>query len=212
MKNKHQRNVDTLVFIFLLLSILISALALAASDDPDVKVKQTFSQIETSLIALKQQQSMSQSNVRKVLTIYLLPEIERKYFTNKVLATHVAKLSNELLQAFNEQLTQQLINSYSNLLSKYNNESIVIGKSSLSKSGKIAMVNIAIVGQEKTHNAVVKLIKSQDQQWYFFDIVVEGISLLQTKQSEMNSAINRTGADATLQQLTTINQKRAASN
>ena len=52
------------------------------------------------------------------------------------------------------------------------------------------MVNLTIVGKTKSNKAVVKLLKSSDESWKFFDIVIEGISLIDTKQAEINSIIN----------------------
>ena len=50
------------------------------------------------------------------------------------------------------------------------------------------MVNVTIIGESATNKAVVKLLKSNDEVWQFFDIVVEGISLLDSKQAEINSS------------------------
>ena len=78
-----------------------------------------------------------------MLTKYLLPEVETKYFTYKVLNKNLAKVPEELKEQFVHELSQQLIHTYSNLLNKYNNEVINIGQSVLSKSGKMAMVDIS---------------------------------------------------------------------
>ena len=47
------------------------------------------------------------------------------------------------------------------------------------------MVNVAITGKNKTNKAVLKLIQNKDEDWKFFDIIIEGISLLETKQKEI---------------------------
>jgi phospholipid transport system substrate-binding protein len=71
----------------------------------------------------------------------------------------------------------------------------------------MAMVDITIVGSTKTNKAVVKLLQSSTQAWFFFDIEVEGISLLQTKQAEINASFNKLGIEGTLLQLQKINHK-----
>lgn len=40
-----------------------------------------------------------------------------------------------------------------------------------------------------------------------YDIVLDGISLLDTKQKELNTSFNRVGAEATLLQIKSINHK-----
>jgi phospholipid transport system substrate-binding protein len=209
MKTPNERNINIFVLIFVLLTLFISSLALALANDnlPEEKVKTVFTNIEAALIPLKNANQLSRSNIREVLTEYLLPEVSTQYFSHKVLGLHLAKLSPEHKEAFKKELTSQLIDTYSHLLSKFNNEAINIGTSSLSKSGKVAMVNITIIGKNKTNKALVKLIKLRDETWLFYDIVVEGISMLETKQKEINASLNKLGPEQTLLQLQNINQR-----
>jgi phospholipid transport system substrate-binding protein len=212
MKKTYERNIDVFIAIFLLLSILISSLALAETGTPEVKVKTVFGQIESALVSLKNEDKFVKSNIRDVLELHLMPEINTQFFSNKVLGKNLTKVPKELKGDFVTELSLQLINSYSQLLSKYNNETINIGASSLSKSGKMASVKITIVGKIKTNNAVVKLLKSTDGNWQFFDIIIEGISILDAKQKEINSSIHRLGVEGTLSHLKSVNQKSISSS
>ncbi|AWB57545.1 hypothetical protein DBO93_08225 [Colwellia sp. Arc7-D] len=207
MKTKRAFNTNLLSVVFITMALLISATVFATADEAKVKVKNVFSQVETSLIKLKKADTLTKNNIRDVLNQYLLPEVDTRYFTYKVLNKNMAKVPDDLKTSFIAELSQQLINTYSNLLNKYNNEVINIGQSTLSKSGKIAMVDITIVGKNKTNKAVVKLLQSDELNWLFFDIEVEGISLLQTKQAEINASFNKLGVEGTLSHLQKINQK-----
>ena len=142
-----------------------------------------------------------------MLNQYLLPVVETRYFTYKVLNKNMSKVPEELKIEFINELSIQLVNTYSHLLNKYSNEVIDIGQASLSNSGKMAMVDITIIGKNSTNKAVVKLLQSKDKGWLFFDIEVEGISLLQSKQAEINASFNKLGIEGTLLQLKKINQK-----
>ena len=51
-----------------------------------------------------------------------MPEVNTQFFSNKVLGKNLTKIPNELKGNFVTELSLQLINSYSQLLSKYNNE------------------------------------------------------------------------------------------
>tara|TARA_R110000737_G_scaffold343104_2_gene368759 strand:- start:827 stop:1462 length:636 start_codon:yes stop_codon:yes gene_type:complete len=207
MKTERTKYTNLTFVVFITMALLISATVFASADDAKSKVKLVFSQIESSLISLKQTQTLTKSNIRDVLSKYLLPEVETRYFTYKVLNKNMSKVPEELREQFITELSLQLINTYSNLLNKYNNEAITIGQSSLSNSGKLAMVDITIVGKTKTNKAVVKLLQSNVQGWLFFDIELEGISLLQTKQGEINASFNKLGVEGTLNHLKKINQK-----
>jgi ABC-type transporter MlaC component len=212
MKNSYSHGINIYVVTFLLLSLFISALATANSDSPEMKTKTVFGQIESALIDLKSQDTFTKNNIKGVLTQHLLPDVNTEYFSNKVLGKNLTKIPNDLRADFVTELSTQLINSYSHLLSKYNNEAIIIGTSSVSKSGNIAIVKISIVGQIKTNNAVVKLLKSDNNNWKFFDIIIEGISLLDAKQKEINSSIQRLGIEGTLSHLKATNLKSNTSS
>lgn len=207
MKTERAKCTNLMTVVIITMALLISATVFAAPDDAKSKVKTIFSQVESSLIALKQKDKLNKANIRDVLTQYLLPEVDTRYFTYKVLNKNMAKVPEALRESFIIELSLQLINTYSNLLNKYNNEEIIIGQSTVSNSGKMAMVDITIVGKTKTNKAVVKLLQSNENNWLFFDIEIEGISLLQTKQGEINASFNKLGVEGTLAHLQKINQK-----
>jgi len=207
MKTERAKYTNLTSVIIITLVLLISTTVFASSDEAKSKVKGVFSQVEASLMTLKQTETLTKTKVKAILTQYLLPEVDTRYFTYKVLNKNMAKVPEALRESFIAELSIQLINTYSNLLNKYNNEEINIGESTLSKSGKMAMVDITIVGKTKTNKAVVKLLQSNDKGWLFFDIEVEGISLLQTKQGEINASFNKLGIEGTLSHLQKINQK-----
>ncbi len=207
MTSKRTNNTNLISVVIFTMALLITATVFASPDDAKAKVKQIFSQVESSLIKLKQTETLTKANIRDVLNQYLLPEVDTRYFTYKILNKNFTKVPEELREPFIAELSLQLINTYSNLLNKYDNEVINIGESTISKSGKMAMVDITIVGSTKTNKAVVKLLQSSTQAWLFFDIEVEGISLLQTKQAEINASFNKLGIEGTLLQLQKINHK-----
>lgn len=207
MKTKRAINTNLLSVVIITMALLISATVFASADEAKAKVKKVFNQVETSLVQLKKTEKLTKEHIRGELRLYLLPEVDTRYFTYKVLNKNMPKVPDDLKEDFITELSLQLINTYSNLLNKYNNEVINIGQATLSKSGKIAMVDITIVGKAKTNKAVVKLLQSNDLNWLFFDIEVEGISLLQTKQAEINASFNKLGVDGTLLHLKKINQK-----
>jgi len=211
-RKTNKKNVNALVALFLLISILIASVALAESITPEEKVKAVFKQVESSLSSLKGANALTKSNVREVLTQYFLPEVNALYFSNKVLNKNLPKISDDLKAEFVTELTSQLLNTYSNLLLKRDDESIIVESGSISKSGKIAMVNLSIVGKNKTNKAVVKLLQSANDSWQFFDLVVEGVSVIDTRQKEMNSSFNKLGINGTLEHLKSINQRSITSS
>lgn len=199
---------NSAILIFILLSVLISALVMAENNtDPSVKISRVFSEIENEVNQLKNNNKLTGIELKNVLNKYLLPEINSRYFAMKSLGKHITTMSEEIKLAYVQELQVQLINNYANLLSKHNEGKIIIGAATISESGKSALVNIKIENNAQTNTAVIKLINTAEQGWQIFDIVVQGISLLQTKQAELDSSITRIGANATLEKLKIINEK-----
>lgn len=197
-----------LTLAFILLSIFIATLAVAdTNSEPDKQVKVAFGTIEHEIIQLKSRNEFNNTQIKKILNQHLLPEINTRYFALKSLGKYAKDMTEELKLSYIQALQVQLINSYANLLSNYNNEKIVFNKNSISESGKIAQVYLNIESRNKTNTAVIKLMKITDDDWKIFDIVIEGISLVQTKQAELSSSIAKIGLVGTLEKLQTINAK-----
>lgn len=199
----HAKTIEKIIFlVFIVVSLLLSANVLASEPlTPKTKVETLFTQVRESLINYPVEQRQQFKVVKSVLTQVILPSFDIRYFCQKVLGKHLTKLDEQQNQQFQLQMTQALINSYSSLLRKYNNESITVTKWSISESTKFATVNVQIATQPKVRQAIIKLINTPQHDWLLFDIIVEGVSLLQTKQGEINSAISKLGVDQTLQKL-----------
>ena len=192
----------------ILLAALMTPLTKASSiDSPSQNIELAFGVIEQEISKLKSHDEFTKNKIKSLLNQYLLPEINTRYFALKSLGQHAKSLPEDIKLAFVSELQIQLISSYANLLSQHSDEKIVFGNTSLSKSGKFSQVALTIENKGKNNNAVVKLVKNAEGDWKIFDIVIQGISLLQTKQAEMNASINKIGIDATLEKLKLINAK-----
>lgn len=192
----------TLIIVVLFVSTLSHASEIKAS------AIALFGGLESSLGALYSTNQLTLDNVKNTLRHKLIPASNTKYFAYKVLGKNLVKMNEEQKLAFIEALTQNLINSYASILVKYHNEKIVIAEPKIQPSGKIATVGIELQGMEKPVKAVSKWLFSEKlNTWQIFDIVIEGVSLLQSKQAEINSSISRNGVEATIDKLNHINGK-----
>ena len=107
MKKSYSHNVNIYVVIFIVLSLFISALATGSSDSPELKTKIVFGQIESALVSLKNEDKFVKSNIRDVLELHLMPEVNTQFFSNKVLGKNLTKIPNELKGDFVKNLTKK---------------------------------------------------------------------------------------------------------
>ena len=192
------------------LLMLLIGLTLATTTVNATEVKAAaaalFNGLEQSIGELYNTNQLTQDNLKALLRIKLIPASDTKYFAYKVLGKHLANMTAEQKLEFIEVLSQNLINSYSSVLVKYKNEKIVLGEPKIQPSGKIADVSVEIMTVNRPVKAVSKWLYNENlSTWQIFDIVIEGISLLQSKQAEINGSISRVGLAGTLEKLKQIN-------
>lgn len=201
--------IKVLIISFVIAGFLLSSSIKANTDiTPDTAVKNLFMAIEREVKTLKHQNRLNKQELTIILNQYLLPEINSAYFAMKALGKNVKQLNEELKVGYIKALEEQLINSYANLLEKYNGESIVIEGAQIADSNKFAQVKLKVLKQNNTTNAIVRLVKTEkNNTWLIYDIVVEGISLLQSKEKELQASIAKIGLAATLEKINVMNSK-----
>ncbi|MFT5757945.1 MAG: phospholipid transport system substrate-binding protein [Alteromonadaceae bacterium] len=191
-----------------LIFLLIGMPKLALADDIKVSASALFGGLEESLSVLYSNKKLNKENVKEVLRLKLIPASDSKYFAYKILGKHIQDMSAEHKLLFIEELTNNLLSSYANILINYKDERIILAEPKIQPSGKIATVAIEIKGSTKPIKAISKWhINEKLETWLIFDIVIEGVSLLQTKQAEINSSISSKGIDATIKKLQEINMR-----
>lgn len=172
-----------------------------ASMEPAAKVQVVFEKITAELKRFDSQGQLKRDNTLLVLDQFLKPEIDEKYFAYKVLSLQLKKLSAEQKTQMIELLLKMLMNNYAGLLEKYDNERLIIGATEFGNKFKTAEVSFIIKRLQQDIKAKVKLIKDPSEQWKFYDIEVEGISLVTSKQAEINASFNSFGIDGTIAKL-----------
>jgi len=80
---------------------------------------------------------------------------------------------------------------------KYKNQQVIFEQEKPTKGKRIIGVKTQIIEQgAPTINVVFQMRQNKKtKQWKAFDITVEGISLLSTKQAELNKKITKQGID-----------------
>lgn len=174
-----------------------------AQTDLSATANQVFSQLTLGLKTLKASNQLDQQHVQQLLEQQLIPQTETKFFSYKVLGQQLTKLSAQQKDAFVQALTFSLVKSYASILKSYNDEDIALGNIALMPSGKIATIPFAITRVNGSQvKAVSKwLYNNKVDEWRVFDIVIEGISLIDSKKAEINNNIRQFGIDDTIAKL-----------
>jgi phospholipid transport system substrate-binding protein len=135
--------------------------------------------------------------MRGIVEEELMPSIDYRYASYRILGKHLKKVSKVQRAEFVEAMRHYLVRTYSIALSKYKNQKVVFEADKPTKGKRIIGVKTQIIEQDApTINIVFQMRKNKKTgEWKAFDIVVEGISLLSTKQAELNKKIAKQGID-----------------
>lgn len=135
--------------------------------------------------------------MRDIVEEELMPSIDYRYASYRILGKHLKKTSKEQRTEFVKAMRHYLVRTYSIALSKYKSQKVVFEPEKPTKGKRIVGVKTQIIEQgAPTINVVFQMRKNKKTgQWKAFDITVEGISLLTTKQAELNNKIARLGID-----------------
>ena len=135
--------------------------------------------------------------MRDIVEEELMPSIDYRYAAYRILGKHLKKTSKVQRADFVEAMRHYLVRTYSIALSQYKNQEVVFEAEKPTKGKRIIGIKTKIIEQgAPTINVVFQMRQNKKtKQWKAFDITIEGISLLNTKQAELNKKITQQGIE-----------------
>ncbi|MEW6991182.1 phospholipid-binding protein MlaC [Colwelliaceae bacterium 6441] len=187
-----------------LISLMMFVIAFTTQASINEQVKSPFQEIETVGEKLFGRISNSQQELKKfpelmrdIVEDELIPSIDYKYASYKILGKHLRKTSKSQREKFTESMRHYLVKTYASALNQYNNQEVIYEKGNIKAEAKMASVNAKIVDNKKPdiHLTFQMRKNKKTGQWKAYDLIVEGISLLNSKQAELNGRIAKYGID-----------------
>ncbi len=164
---------------------------------PYVVLKTTGTNLFSRISANQQAIKESPQLLRDIIEEELMPSMDYHYASYRVLGKHLRKISKPQRIEFVKAMRSYLVKTYAVALAKYNNQQVVFESDKPTKGKRIIGVKTQIIEQgAPTIDVVFQMRKNKKTgQWKAFDLTVEGISLLSTKQAELNKRITKLGID-----------------
>ncbi|ALU42303.1 ABC transporter ATP-binding protein [Pseudoalteromonas rubra] len=142
------------------------------------------------------------AELKKLVREQLMPHIDIKYVSFKLLGKHVREIKREQAVTFIDAVEQYLANTYANALMSYKGQQVNFIEPVVSADSKFASVKSEIVEPNApTIDIVFKFRKNKAGEWQVYDLVAESISLLSAKQKEITSRISEVGIDQVSKEL-----------
>jgi len=144
--------------------------------------------------------------MRDIIDEELMPHVDYKYAAYKILGKNLRTTSKEQRENFVLSMRQYLIRTYTGVFAEYENQKVIFEHDKPTKNKKIVSVSTQIIDEKRpVINIAFKLRQNNKTlEWKAFDMVVEGISLLSSKQAELSRRIAKEGIEAVTLELASI--------
>ena len=150
--------------------------------------------IFTSVAAAKAQPN-NQMLMELIVERQLMPYIDVKFAAYKILGPQLKKSDKEERTLFVDAMEKNLVATYSAALAQYNDQSIVYEPAKAVGDKKTVAIKTELVSQaQPAVNMTFKLRKNKKTgEWKAYDLVVEGISLVDSKRAELSKPLRANG-------------------
>lgn len=198
----------TLTFIFsLTATTLLSTSGHAQSvsvDSPYSMIQSVGEQVFASVSEAKAKNQINEQAMETIIESILMPYIDVTFASYKVLGPQLKKTTKEQRTNFVDAMKTNLIKTYSSALSQYNDQTVKY--EAPRDVGNKSMIDIRtelVSNDTQSIDMVFKLRKnSKTGEWKAYDLIVEGISLIDAKRSELSTPLRTKGIEYVTTMLT----------
>ncbi len=193
--------------IFWALSLLMIAAPASAQvikDDNPYRLLEQVAEKTFARIAEERDRINDDPNYLKtVVREELMPYVDNIYASKKVLGRYFKDTSSEQRQAFYQAFTDYIVATYARAFTQYDeskHEVEFVNPKNVSPDDRAVRVETRVIEQGRPPVRLDFAVRydSESETWKAYDLIVEGVSLLQSKQSEISSVIRARGIDNTI--------------
>jgi phospholipid transport system substrate-binding protein len=189
--------------------MLINASALVAQEvDQTNPYKMLRSVAENTFSRITADQSLiekDKNHLKVIVEEELLPYIDYRYASQRVLGSYISKVRNikdkeqqqaeiKNLKRFIKVFREFLITSYAGIFTQYRGQEVEFSPPQDFSDKKLVLVKTTILEPGKPDIQIdFKVRKTKSGEWKGFDMLPEGISLLDAKQAEFHGILRTEG-------------------
>jgi len=151
----------------------------------------TFKRFANEQAAIKVEPNLLKNIVREEL----MPYINYQYAAYKVIGSNFKKTNKAERAQFVPAFREYLITSYAQVFTLYNNQKVEFAPAEDFSEERVVSVKTSVIepGREPIDISFRVRKHKKTGEWKAYDMVAEGISLLDSKQAELSSLIRQKG-------------------
>jgi len=198
----------TAFFLWSVLSTGAIAASVESNISPYIVLKTTGTKLFSRISANQQAIKKFPYLMHDIVEEELMPSIDYRYAAYKILGKHLKNTSKEQRADFVKAMRKYLVRTYAAALTQYKNQQVKFEADKATNGKRIIAVKTQIVDvNAPTIEVVFKMRQNKKTgQWKAFDMVVEGISLLSTKQAELSNRIAKQGVSQVTLELASLSK------
>jgi phospholipid transport system substrate-binding protein len=189
------RLIRSIPFLFFILSITVPVWAAG----PTETIKQTTDKI-LAIVTDPALRPASRTAEREKLIRQAVDErFDWEEMARRSLATHWAKRTTEEKKEFVPLFADLLERTYMKKVEDYSGEKVLYGTET--KDGDYATVKVKIVTKKNKDIPVEYRLKKEKDNWFIYDVSIEGVSLVNNYRTQFNSIITQTSFENLIKRL-----------
>jgi len=192
--------------------LLVSSTGTAPAGEPQEKVRETVNAVLAVLQDKSLQGPDNTGRRREKMRQAVFQRFGFEEMAQRALAQYWPKRTPAEKKEFVELFGELLERSYINKIESYTGEQIVqYTKETIDKDG-LASVRTEVVNKRDLNVEVVYRLLQRDGNWQVYDVVIEGVSLVNNYRTQFHNILSQESYEALLKKLKLkLEQERAAS-
>jgi len=178
------------LFLILAAGITLTVANIAAADaSPTATVRGSVD----SILTLLQDKELDQATRRKEMRKVINGRFDFRAMSQRTLATNWKKASKEQQQEFVQLFSQLIENTYIGRVEAYTDEKVDYPGEKV--KGKKAVVETLILTATADIPINYKVYQKKNGEWWVYDVIIEGISLISNYRSSYQEIVKKEGFD-----------------
>jgi len=178
------------LFLILAAGIMLTTATIAPADiSPTEAVRGSVN----SILTLLQDKGLDQTTRREEMRKVINARFDFRAMSQRTLATNWKKASKEQQQEFVQLFAQLIENTYIGRVEAYTDEKVDFPGEKV--KGKKAVVETLILTPSADIPINYKVYQKKNGEWWVYDVIIEGISLISNYRSSYQEIVKKEGFD-----------------
>lgn len=194
-KSPSRHPIHRMILLLCLAASSVTFNCLAATQSPEVVVRELFVEVIAELDAQRAEQALSPESARAIFARLLNPRIDYPLLARWILREHWTNSSDEQRERFLAAFQGYIINTYSLALSTGKEIELTVADGPALRKNT-AIVDAAFTVADAPAVPLQFRMIERDDRWYLFDVSFAGVSLALTFRSDFNYVAGEGGIEA----------------